>query len=167
MADPGFPRGGCANCKGGGANLLFLTIFPKNCMKLKKFGPRGGRASLAPPPWIRQWEIFEKNITNVRFVWCSVMLSRSMFISRSRLCTEIPGIRGLAWITLQLQRGLQAERSSDRNQSLVQSQTCCGLHSWVQVFALKHCEKYLENMVICFIETKGMHLGNQRRFKFC
>ena len=23
VADPGFPRGGCANPKGGGANLLF------------------------------------------------------------------------------------------------------------------------------------------------
>ena len=32
----------CANCKGGGANLFLLPIFPKNCMKLKKFGPRGG-----------------------------------------------------------------------------------------------------------------------------
>ena len=48
VADPGFPRGGCANHKGGGANLLFLPIFPKNCMKLKKFG-LGGGASLAPP----------------------------------------------------------------------------------------------------------------------
>ena len=45
VADPGFPRGGCANYKGGGANLLFLPIFPKNCMKLKKFGLRGAR------PW--------------------------------------------------------------------------------------------------------------------
>ena len=33
---------GCTNCKGGGANLLLLPIFPKNCMKLKKFEPRGG-----------------------------------------------------------------------------------------------------------------------------
>ena len=29
VADPGFPRGGCANCKGGGGNLLFLPISPK------------------------------------------------------------------------------------------------------------------------------------------
>ena len=58
VADPGFPRRGCTNCKGGGANLLFLPIFPKNCMKLKKFSPRGGEARIPgapPPPWIRQW----------------------------------------------------------------------------------------------------------------
>ena len=38
VADPGFPRG-------GGANLLFDQKFPKNCMKMKEFGPGGG----APP----------------------------------------------------------------------------------------------------------------------
>ena len=41
-------RGG-ANFQGGDKNLLFGQIFPKNCMKMKEFGPRGGRASLAPP----------------------------------------------------------------------------------------------------------------------
>ena len=49
VADPGFPRGGCGNCKGGDANLLFLPIFPQNCMKLKKFGP-GGSVPDPPPP---------------------------------------------------------------------------------------------------------------------
>ena len=40
---------GGANPQGGGANLLFCPIFPKNCMKMKEFGPRGGGgASLAP-----------------------------------------------------------------------------------------------------------------------
>ena len=29
VADPGFPRGGSANPKGGGANLLFGQFFPK------------------------------------------------------------------------------------------------------------------------------------------
>ena len=56
VADPRFPRGGCAKCKGGGANLLFLPIFAKNCMKLKKFGPRGGARVPGAPPWIRQWK---------------------------------------------------------------------------------------------------------------
>ena len=41
MADPEFPRGGCANPQGGGANLLFGQITPQNCMKMKEFGPRG------------------------------------------------------------------------------------------------------------------------------
>ena len=42
VVDPEFPiRGGDANLQGGGANLLFGQIFPKNCKKLKKIGPRG------------------------------------------------------------------------------------------------------------------------------
>ena len=28
---------------------MILPNFPINCMKLKEFGPQGGRASLAPP----------------------------------------------------------------------------------------------------------------------
>ena len=40
--DPGLPRGGGAN-PSGGANIQFLPNFPKNCMKLKEFGP--GRVS--------------------------------------------------------------------------------------------------------------------------
>ena len=34
---------------GGGHQHKILPYFPKNCMKLKEFGPPGGRASLAPP----------------------------------------------------------------------------------------------------------------------
>ena len=41
VADLGFPRGGGANSPGGGANMI-LPNFPKNCMKLKEFGPPGG-----------------------------------------------------------------------------------------------------------------------------
>ena len=44
VADPGFPQGG-ANPKGGCEKLLFGQFFPKNCMKLKEFGPGGAR------PW--------------------------------------------------------------------------------------------------------------------
>ena len=52
VADPGFPRGKGANPEGGGANLLFCSISPKNCMKMKKKnGP--GSVSLVPP-WIHQ-----------------------------------------------------------------------------------------------------------------
>ena len=43
-ADPGFPRGGSTNSKGGYEELLLSQIFPKYCMKLKEFGPRGGGA---------------------------------------------------------------------------------------------------------------------------
>ena len=51
MADPGFPRGGGANHKGGGANLLFWPIFPPKLHENeKKIGPTGRRVSLAPPP---------------------------------------------------------------------------------------------------------------------
>ena len=41
MADPGFPRGGGANL--GGHQHTILRNIPKNCMKLKEFGPMGGR----------------------------------------------------------------------------------------------------------------------------
>ena len=44
VADPGFPRGGGANSPGGRQHTI-LPKFPKNCMKLKEFGPPGGRAS--------------------------------------------------------------------------------------------------------------------------
>ena len=37
VADPGYPRGGRLTLKGS-VNLLFT----KNCMKMKKVGPRGG-----------------------------------------------------------------------------------------------------------------------------
>ena len=33
----------------GGRQHTILPKFPKNCMKLKEFGPPGGRASLSPP----------------------------------------------------------------------------------------------------------------------
>ena len=46
VADPGFfPSGGRQLPK----LLLFFTFLPKNCMKMKEFGPQGGAASLAPP----------------------------------------------------------------------------------------------------------------------
>ena len=41
VADPGFPRGGGANSPGGRQHTI-LPNFPKNCMKLKEFGPQGG-----------------------------------------------------------------------------------------------------------------------------
>ena len=41
MADPGFPRG-------GGRQHTILPNFPKNCMKLKEFGPPGGGGGARP-----------------------------------------------------------------------------------------------------------------------
>ena len=47
MADPGFPRGGGAKPPGApnlqGAPTYGFAKFPQNCMKLKEFGPGGGR----------------------------------------------------------------------------------------------------------------------------
>ena len=63
VADLGFPRGGGANPQGGGANLLFGQKFPENCMKMNKFGPRGG-GGMHPwhppldPPMIRCGKYF-------------------------------------------------------------------------------------------------------------
>ena len=50
VAGAGFPRGGGANSKGGCEKLLFGQFFPKNCMKLKEFGPQGGGARPWRPP---------------------------------------------------------------------------------------------------------------------
>ena len=50
VADLEFPRGGGANPKwGGGCQPIIWPIFPKNCMKMKKFWARGG-ARPSPPP---------------------------------------------------------------------------------------------------------------------
>ena len=48
VANPGFPRGGGANPKGGHQPIIW-PIFPENCMKMKKFWARGGRHPLDPP----------------------------------------------------------------------------------------------------------------------
>ena len=49
VADPGFARGEGGNPLCEGAKLLFGQKFPQNCMKIKEFGPRGGRIPGAPP----------------------------------------------------------------------------------------------------------------------
>ena len=49
VADPGFPRGGGANSPGGRQHKI-LPNFPKNCMKLKEFGPRGRGARVPHAP---------------------------------------------------------------------------------------------------------------------
>ena len=48
VADPGFSQGGGANLPRGSQHTISPN-FPKNCMKLKEFGPRGGHTSLVPP----------------------------------------------------------------------------------------------------------------------
>ena len=45
VADPGFPWGGVPTPQGGRQHTI-LPNFPKNCMKLKEFGPPGGHTSL-------------------------------------------------------------------------------------------------------------------------
>ena len=40
-----FPQGGAPTPK----IAIIFRIFAENCMKMKEFGPQGGRASLAPP----------------------------------------------------------------------------------------------------------------------
>ena len=46
VADPGFPRGGGTNSPEGGRQQTILPRFPKNCMKLKEFGPPRGEARI-------------------------------------------------------------------------------------------------------------------------
>ena len=49
-----FPEG-CANCKGGGTNLLFWSIFLKNCMKMKTIAL--GTSWRPLPYWIHKWQM--------------------------------------------------------------------------------------------------------------
>ena len=44
-----FPEEGAPTPRGGRQNTI-LPNFPKNCMKLKEFGPPGGRAPPLDPP---------------------------------------------------------------------------------------------------------------------
>ena len=50
VADPGFPRGGGRQPPGRLQHTIFATFFPKNCMKLKEFGPPEGGARPSRPP---------------------------------------------------------------------------------------------------------------------
>ena len=45
-----FPEEGASTPQGGGHQRTILPNFPKNCVKLKEFGPPGGCMSLAPSP---------------------------------------------------------------------------------------------------------------------
>ena len=40
-----FPQGGAPTPK----SAIIFQFFAENCMKMKEFGPQGGRTSLAPP----------------------------------------------------------------------------------------------------------------------
>ena len=48
VVDPGFPRSRGVNPRREAPAYDFAT-FPKNCMKLKEFGPRGEGPSLETP----------------------------------------------------------------------------------------------------------------------
>ena len=64
VANLGFPRGECANPKGGGRQPTICLIFPENCMKMKKFWPReGGTRPWRPPldPPLTKMDIILEN----------------------------------------------------------------------------------------------------------
>ena len=50
VTDPGFPQGGGVNPPRGGREHAILPNSPKNCMKLKEFGRRGGGVRPSRPP---------------------------------------------------------------------------------------------------------------------
>ena len=59
-----FPEGGAPTSEGGGRQPIIWPIFPKNCMKMKKFWPRGGRPlrpTLDPPLCILNFLHVEKD----------------------------------------------------------------------------------------------------------
>ena len=63
-ADPGFLVGEGANPPGGGANIQICQIFPKKCMKLRKFWFVGGR----PPPWIHHCRVYSPFVLSLQLM---------------------------------------------------------------------------------------------------
>ena len=69
MADLGFPRGGGANSPGGRQHTILLN-FPKNCMKLKEFGPGGGgrpKFYYVDPP-LHRLQRYEDSLQKSQFI---------------------------------------------------------------------------------------------------
>ena len=67
VADPGFPRGGGANPKGG-VPTYYLANFSQNCMKMKNvWATRGARVPRAAPfdPPLKRNVMFEPTISCV------------------------------------------------------------------------------------------------------
>ena len=63
VADPGFSPGGAPTPK----SAIIFQFFAKNCMKMKEFGPPGGRASLAPPLGSANDHVFMKRDISIEF----------------------------------------------------------------------------------------------------
>ena len=59
VADPGFPRGGGANPKGGHPPIIW-PVYSENCTKMKKLWAGGGHASPAPP--LRSATVLSSNV---------------------------------------------------------------------------------------------------------
>ena len=71
VADPGFSPGGAPTPK----SAIIFQFFAENCMKMKEFGPPGGRTSLAPPlgsanafPEIQKYEVSWKTTIEVNLL---------------------------------------------------------------------------------------------------
>ena len=69
VADPGFPRGGCANPEGEGRQPTICLIFPENCMKMKKVWLRGGGGTSLAPPLDPPLQIFLQKYVTVFFAF--------------------------------------------------------------------------------------------------
>ena len=95
VADPGFSPGGAPTPK----IAIIFHIFAENCMKMKEFGPPGGRASLAPPlgsanaiciftgPYYwrmtREGERVDQNLRNVSSNWFGTFQKRAYLTGQS------------------------------------------------------------------------------------
>ena len=85
VADPGFPRGGGANRKGGGANLLFYPIFPKTLHENEKNWD-WGRVPSAP---LGSANAVPKVSTRIR--WNRLTCQPSLVTAENWLCTFTMG----------------------------------------------------------------------------
>ena len=67
----------------GGRQHTILPYFPKNCMKLKEFGPQGD-ASLAPPldPPLHNIISFEKSCCYYYYVWQGTVKAIAMLYEK-------------------------------------------------------------------------------------
>ena len=93
VADPGFPRGCCANQKGGDAHLLFWSIFPKKAWKWQKWDPRGEELVPWRPPESTNGYLLDPQQLDFVMTWKSDELRRTHLNKLFSVC----GISETLW----------------------------------------------------------------------
>ena len=90
-ADPGLPIGRGANLQGV-VSIWICQIFPKNCLKLRKFSSRGEKTCMGAPPWIHHhtdtslcfnfwWHLWIQSQCG-QFTWCFGVESETLILNQ-------------------------------------------------------------------------------------